>query len=468
MTESFELELSRVKDPLIEEVILCQSGQTMQAADMVAKTRRELALMRAEYEDAINRNDPIARCAACHRPVKPRLSRLRRQFFRHYQGDGNCPYKTTGERNQRIIDAMRYNGRKEGDEHKRVKKLLESSIKADAQFDDLAIEQRWWGITDETKWRKPDVKAKHNGVSVAFEVQLSTTFLNVMRERRQFYLENGGILLWIFKSADTVEPRQFQDDAFYCNNSNLFVVDDETCQISVANGRLMLRCHYQVPCDGGDDVWRTEIVSFDKLTIDLSGQRVFYFDYEAAMEELRESHRQTYVADLRGRFTRFMANYQSRWESSESRDREYQVLRKDFLKQGIALPDEIKRDFLRFSILVLSARKGEPVGTGHPTLLQVANYAYDKCRNLLWYFLTTLSLSGTLPRLLEEDNHAKQRKNRRSLSHIGWEEKLTEIRTGIRQWRHEQSGGFPEDRSFDDLFFFLFPDIEAALSGKNG
>jgi hypothetical protein len=52
------------------------------------------------------------------------------------------------------------------------------------------------------EWRKPDVRATYNDVNIAFEIQLSTTYLDVIVGRRQFYLEQGGLLFWIFALFD--------------------------------------------------------------------------------------------------------------------------------------------------------------------------------------------------------------------------------------------------------------------------
>ena len=59
---------------------------------------------------------------------------------------------------------------------------------------------------------------------MVFEIQLSTTYVNVIAERRDFYLNEGGMLLWIFYNFDAGERRLTQDDVFFNNNRNAFVV----------------------------------------------------------------------------------------------------------------------------------------------------------------------------------------------------------------------------------------------------
>ncbi len=42
--------------------------------------------------------------------------------------------------------------------------------------------------------------AKFGELRMAFEIQLSTTFIRVIAERREFYLREGGLLVWLFAS----------------------------------------------------------------------------------------------------------------------------------------------------------------------------------------------------------------------------------------------------------------------------
>lgn len=88
---------------------------------------------------------------------------------------------------QRQIAAMKYNGAKESLLHRQMKLWLVESLYASGQFTDIRQEKRWQG-TITSEWRKPDVRAVFGGTPIAFEIQLSTTFLDVIVERRRFYL----------------------------------------------------------------------------------------------------------------------------------------------------------------------------------------------------------------------------------------------------------------------------------------
>lgn len=446
-----------VQDPRVEEVILTESGEALPSVPLLMGDRRDWAELRTAYEDAYHAGNPIARCAACHRPVKPRMSPDKRRYFWHFHKNAQCPYQGKTGPNRRILDAMRYNGQKEGPEHRRIKKLLVNSLKADRIFDQesLAIEQRWWGVTDEGKWRTPDVSIIRDGTRVAFEVQLSTTYLGVMRERHRFYLDNDGLLFWIFRQAETVDPRQMQDDIFYWNNSNLFVVDDETCRLSTEQGALVLRCHYLEPQLDAPEVWREQLVRYNELTIDVSAQRAFYYDNEAARRDIDERKATQEQADLRERFIALWTRPGA--GNGEEFRADYAKLARELATAGIKVPADVTDDVKRFTWICLSAAAGKGVGFGHTTILEVANYAFANCAQLVHYLLAAARRAGTTQLLLEQDEAAGARRKRLGKPHDPWRERTPRFRESYLLSQSQKAGAFSIDRSFDSLYELLFP-----------
>lgn len=73
----------------------------------------------------------------------------------------------------------------------------------------------------------------YNGLPIAFEIQLSTTHLDVIAARRDFYMQEGGLLVWLFAEFDTEHRRMTIDDVFYNNNLNAFVVNAKTVEASL-------------------------------------------------------------------------------------------------------------------------------------------------------------------------------------------------------------------------------------------
>lgn len=446
-----------VEEPLVEEIILSGSGEAEPSNKLLAGDRREWSELRTAHEDAFLAGEPIARCAACHQPVKPRMSKDQRRFFWHFRKNSQCPYQGKTGPSQRVLDAMRYNGQKEGSEHRRIKGLLVDSLKADQSFngDKIAVERRWWGVTDEGKWRKPDISAERQGVRVAFEVQLSSTYLSVMRERHMFYLQNGGLLFWIFREVQTTMQRQMQDDIFYWNNSNLFVVDDETRRLSVEQEELILRCHYLLPQLKGPEQWQERLVRFGELTLDLAQQRVFFFDNAKARQEIETSRVTQLRSELRERFITLWTRPGA--GSGEEFRADYWQLASEILQIGIELPLEPTDDVKRFTWLCLSAEAGTGVGLRHTTVLEIANYAYTNCPQLVHYFLIMAKRAGKLDLLLEQDEVALAKRKRTGNMRTSWRDRIAGFRRSYKLHDEQPDSEYPVDRSYDQLFDLLFP-----------
>ena len=258
----------------VEFVIDQQMNREYPAAELLPTDDREIGIARLKaFEDRQQKRAGII-CAACHSLVWPKRTPDRTHvYYSHFAGDSdNCPYENnTSNQNIACIDAMRYNGQKEGDAHLRMKNLLVESIKADhlGFIAEPKVEKNWYGSSDPKKWRRPDVSAEYELITpplrIAFEVQLSSTYLHVISARRQFYLEENALLFWIFKDGKNVDPRQYQDDLFYNNNSNLFIVDEETLAISKDSRKFYLRCQYLEPVIREmniAEIWQEKIVSF--------------------------------------------------------------------------------------------------------------------------------------------------------------------------------------------------------------
>ena len=472
MIENFTI----VNDPLIEHVIDQANGKEYRAGEFVFQTPREISEVRMRVFDALKRGEPNIVCSACHTPVYPRKYVDSGNFhFVHVTEDDNneCPYRDKSSRlSTNRIDSMRYNGQKEGPDHKRLKSFLLESINADPSFDpsQTRVEKNWYGASNEQKWRRPDIAASRlPGLRIAFEIQLSSTYLKVIAARREFYLKENALLCWIFKDASGIDPRQYQDDLFFNNNSNLFVVDEETTQLSQENRMLMVRCCYYEPILTGtviNDVWKERIVSFGELTVDIEQQRVYWFDYSAEkvrlIEIAKKVTREVEDARLREAYETFWNRIHT--GKCGNRENEYSQLRRKLSLHGIELPERYSSDLERFTQMVFSAREGKGVLTGLNTLLEVANNSYIHGKPFLWYFARVLAHSGNWSLLRMQDKKAEERKKTTGKKHISWIEKGNIIKQKIEANDPE----FIQNRNYDKLFKFLFPDIELSPAPHSG
>jgi hypothetical protein len=237
--------------------------------------------------EALNSETPRHICAICAVPVYLVANPLKRFFFRHKSEDGSCPAITRGALTQEEIRERKYHGLRESEAHKRIKSLIERSLIADPAFatESIVSEKRWNSAHDPKKWRQPDVQAVSAAGKFAFEVQLSTTFLDVVVSRRLFYRAEGALLVWVLASFSPEYRRLTTDDLLFSNNSNIFVVDDETVRVSEDKKSFHLKCFFRRPFRDGDVIdatWDSALVKFADLVKDPDRQRIYGRHYRRA------------------------------------------------------------------------------------------------------------------------------------------------------------------------------------------
>lgn len=189
-----------VDNPEIDEVLNFATGEICSVQQVIGEDLEKAHQLRMALRQGISDNKPLYACPLCVVPVHlVSLTQERRFYFRHEIEDGRCSAKTKGNLSEKQIIALKYDGARESAAHIRMKEIIAESLRSDPNFSDVAIEPIWKGMERNDR-RFPDVRAIRNGVPIAFEVQLSTTFLRVIAERRAFYLREGGLLVWVFKS----------------------------------------------------------------------------------------------------------------------------------------------------------------------------------------------------------------------------------------------------------------------------
>lgn len=416
----------------------------------------------------IARNDVVARmkdgkprycCALCSTPVYLVATIEKRFFFRHRIEDGSCPAQTRHPLTEAQIRERKYHGLRESAPHKRIKELIERSLHADPAYRAIAQEKTWRSIHDPAAYRRPDVQADSDLGMLAFEVQLSTTFLSVVVERRLFYRDEGALLIWIFGSFDPDYRRLMTDDVLFPNNSNLFVVDEETTAISEAKGVFHLRCHYRVPVRDGHmlaDEWREEIVAFSTLIQDRTGQRAFAFDYEgeeAALKERIRFEAAQAKAELeridREDFFEFWQEHARRFTHTEENRANWRQLRARIERRGIALPEWPDNDSeLRAMVSALySAREGRPIGWNYTKLIQVGHLLAESHPRLLVAFGHALIVYERTKQIADEDNKGK------------WTGRMKPVSAAMRNF----DPAYIPDPELLPLMEFLFPEVAAKV-----
>ncbi|WP_420475251.1 DUF6035 family protein [Noviherbaspirillum sp. ST9] len=436
---------------LIDEVLDLDTGQPIKAVAFIARELRAVMQDRAMIVSRLNKDleNPWLVCPYCMAAVYLVSSVDRKFFFRHRHEDENCPKKSGPGLSQEVINALKYNGAKESLAHQRTKELVRQSLLADSRFSTPQVEKVWRGM-DRKKWRKPDVQTAWNDRRFAFEIQLSTTYLSIVVERRDFYQAEGGHLVWIFQDFDPQRTPRAEEDVFFNNNTNVFVANASTLQRSRETGKFTLECWYTIPVLVAGpilDEWHRADVSIDELTLDLERQRVFFFDYDAERARLNDELAEQGLEALRQTFECFWERYGG-MSSTESIRTKWGELRDKFKPYGLALPEHYTEPpFNGIVSLMLSAKHGRPIGYGHQRLIQVANTAFDHYKPFLLPFGWALQTYGHNAVLDEQDTKGTWKKRRKM----------------IREQIKAKDPSYERNTNYDALIAFLLPQIKRKL-----
>jgi hypothetical protein len=439
-----------VADAAVAAVLHMESGRVLPAHEVIGRDYDKAIQLRMALQESISTGAPLYCCPLCVVPVRIVSQKEKgRFFFRHDLEDGRCPSKTKGSLDERQISALKYDGVRESVAHQQMKRIVAESLCNDPDFSEVEIEPIWKGLEKNSR-RRPDVRAVWKGsLPVAFEVQLSTTFLRVIAERRQFYLREGGLLIWVFKVFDASESRLTQDDIFYNNNRNAFVVSHDTLVSSKKNKALMLDCLWTEPViEMGARAWveRSKRVGFSELTIERERQRVYFFDAEGAEQKVETGLAVLIDDDLRQAFHRF-------WLSSDQDPGIWAVLRDELLDKGIEVPNSPGHPDGPYHLLntLYSAREGRPIGWGHAQLINVAHHVFDRYKPHLWAMRLMLAAHDQRELIRTQDRTGNWRN--------------IKVKTYLGAWKKGDATYAP-DRQWDELVCLLFPEISAQLASS--
>lgn len=355
---------------------------------------------------------------------------------------------------------MKYRGAQESEAHLRIKEMLVKSLEADPRFADVVVEKTWRASEGLAGLRRPDVAARIQSLRVAFEVQLSTTFLDVVLGRKQFYREQGAALVWILPGFDPNYRRMTTDDLLFGNNSNVFVVDEASVAASNKAGRLIFRVWYRHPRIENDavvDDWVERLVPWDDLAIDVGKQTTCAFDFAAAeaacAAELRlerERKKREAEAAHRASIERVEAEIRSElftWALTDpnaiqpaTHFKQWKKLNYDLVAfcYHLDAPSDDVQVPMRMVWVVETARTGTPVGFGHSNILEVAHHLLHQHPELLIGFGYLLRAYGHHHLLEKLDRSGK------------WRRKVAEYRGRMRS---DERFRMAEDQ--DRLFGFL-------------
>lgn len=396
-----------VDEPEIREVMCTESGQHYSVRDVIGKDFAQLMALRMRVREKLQ-SDPLYRCSICGVAVHLcSSSTQRRFFFKHREQDGSCPANTAGALNQDEINARKYNGAKESKLHLRMKDWITQCLTLDPLFDGIKQEARWNGGIP-SQWRKPDITASFQGVRIAFEIQLSTTPLSVIAARRIFYHAQGAHLIWIFAEFEEEYRRLTEDDIFFSNNLNAFVVNQKTVAASIKANEFMVEAVWVQPMErGGLSGLHRRVIPFHTLTLQARSQRAFWFDFDAAKLKLESRSSRD---ELRGEIEAWwLAGGPLGADGVASA--QWKLFQQRLKTEGVDATPYFGDYFTTLKVLYC-AKHGRAVCDRRGTLIAVAHGVISTHKRDLSWFVRALQVFGHEKLLAEQDPDGKFQKKR--------------------------------------------------------
>lgn len=292
--------------PTIEHVIACKEGKSYQSKDLLyqLKSREDLILKRLRVELLLLLQDQepkyIYICGYCRKPVRLRggQSFSKKQLhFTHAYSNPQCKYHRGELPSREELNRKIYAGLREGPVHQLLKRRLSECLILEGEnfknISNVAVEKNI--RIDSHNWKRPDINFEFEDKHVALELQLSSTYLDVIMERHRFYEENKIFMLWIFKdlSLDDAERAFTLDDVIFRNNDNAYVFDDAQYKKSIAEKRLFLRCFYLTYqfVRGNERIkstWNEVEVTLSDITFDYDNKSLYYYNSVASLSQARQ------------------------------------------------------------------------------------------------------------------------------------------------------------------------------------
>lgn len=410
---------------------------------------RERTLIRRElYSGSKNEEEKRLVCAICNQPLRlcgGKGFTKQKLHFRHHQDTIDCPVKTSEKLTQKEIDCLRYNGAKESKKHKELKEFIYKQLTKDDRFEDPAMEKIVKIFSEKKSWRRPDVSAIFQKKLMVFEIQLQTTFLNVIVDREDAYKKEKTYIMWFFDNTNMEKFRFSEEDIFYANKSNAFVITNETMQQSAQKDKFIFGCCYKTPYIVGDKIlerWENKLITFDDLKFDDINYKVYYYDFDKEKAELEKKVNQHEVSVQTKVYSEPRAIYPTRAHIENSlnelENNNYEVfqnqLRSLFIKYNAFDNSKVQSTIYA----LYSAKRLKAFGWYNDSLIGFLNNFFNHHQEYSWLIVEMIDINN-LWKKLEEKDTKKTFQNK------------------VNQW--EDRDKEKDIKKYNGLFIELFPEL---------
>lgn len=426
----------------ISDLIEIERGQELKADDILSQPEENIFKLRRRLKECCKRNENYLVCGLCYQPVYLAGTPRGEFFFKHRHERGDCPFKTKGKYSQAEINRMKYNGQKESLLHKDLKNFIFAQINEDKRYTDVSKEERIKSKGLSKDWRKPDVSSVFEGRQLVFEIQLSTTYLDVITERELFYFDEKIFILWIFHQFDIDRLRFTEKDIYHLNKGNAFVINDEATRLSEEAGELLFLCYYKFPISQNGSLsftWQSKYVRINDLTFDEKTFKVYFFDFNRAELELK-------MQQNRHRLKEFEDYWKKRGTllDSERRNQDSYYCRL-FGEIGIQV-NKFERPLTSLLNALFSVKRGEIIGYKFKSFVELANLIFEARKEYIRIFLWAFAIYGRKHLVVNAESFQRKLK------------KYKELRNNDPSYK--------QTSQFNTLLSSLFPELEKYLPNE--
>lgn len=300
------------RNRVIKEIYDLETGNTINADDFFQKPMDELIKSRDTFQEYINKDIRRFVCPICFEMIRISGRGDERgipSIFTHKNDSVYCQRTTTG-RSAKEINRIKYGRYGQSLRHKILKELLSNFLRDKNSValgvQNVEIEKRVNSAIPFFNWRQPDVQIEYQGKKIVFEIQLSTTFLSVIKERNTFYRLNGYYIIWVFNFDDNNKYVDLNNlamkDIYFANKMNAFIFDDEAKKWSSERSQLVLKCNWL----DADSCWHypnTEErfggvpITLDQLIFDTKTFKPYFYDAEAPYYEAHPENAKLFMEE---------------------------------------------------------------------------------------------------------------------------------------------------------------------------
>lgn len=288
----------------ITEVLNYETGECIDSFEFFQKPIDQIIVFRSELQKAIEGiRGLLFTCYYCRQKIRIRggishenASKSEIFHFAHLKDSDDCHIKTKNKFSREEVDRIKYNGEKESVLHRTLKENIAQCLRKNEQsighVSSVEVEKVIKAKV-EKEWKKPDINVFYKENRMAIELQLSTTWLNVITKRQHFYKEQGIFIFWIFNKFDLEDDTRKLtfDDVIFTNNQNAYVFNYDNYERSILENDLVIKCYYKTYKRNHlnlEENWSQAYIKLSDLIFDEINCRVYYFDSEGQKEIIEQ------------------------------------------------------------------------------------------------------------------------------------------------------------------------------------